>query len=210
MQSSFERRAANERVDAVEQRWLRQDENRRRAERRTTLRRYATYATIALVGLTIAVGAWIGTGHKVLYGILDETLGGFFRSRGLSRSERVRLDDFSVAIRQFDVSEYLRWKDAPRTMRPKNAPSGFKYRMLVEKKGGACGLYEMTADGKGHLSVVEQTPFGVEKESSLAEFNRSKVGAVYLISCEGKVYVAGADDPKAGRALLRRICAHAH
>ena len=210
MQSSFERRAANERVDDVERRWLRQDENRRRAERRVTLRRYATYATIALVGLGVAAGSWVGTGHKLPYGILDETLEEFFRRRGLTRAERIRIDDFSAAIRQFDVPEYLRWKDVPRTRRPKNAPSGFKYRMLVEKKGGACGLYEMTADGKGHLSVVEQTPFGVEKESSLAEFNRSKVGAVYLISCEGKVYVAGADDPKAGRALLRRICAHAH
>ena len=210
MQSSFEGRAANERVDAVEQRWLRQDENRRRAECRAALRRYATYATMVLVGLVIVVGVWIGTEHKFPRRTLDETLERCFRSNGLSHSERVRLDDFSASIRQFDVPEYLRWKDAPRTMRPKNAPSGFKYRMLVEKKGGACGLYEMTADGKGHLSVVEQTPFGVEKKSSLAEFNRAKSGAVYLLSCEGKVYVAGTDDVEAGRMLLRRIGAPVH
>lgn len=209
MQSSFERCAANERVDAVEQRWLRQDENRRRAERRVTLRRHSAYAMIVLGGLVLAAGVWIGTGHKFPCGALDEALERCFRSNGLSHSERVRLDDFSSAIREFDVSEHLRWKDAPRTIRPKNAPSGFKYRMLVEKRGGACGLYEMVSDGKGRLSVVEQTPFGVVKKSSLAEFNRSKAGTAYLISCKGKVYVAGADDPESGRALLRRICVRA-
>ncbi len=210
MQSNFEQRVANERVDAVERRWLHQDEERRRVGRRAAVRRYTRYAMLAIVGLVVAIVSWIGTGHKFSLRIPDETLEGFFRGKGLSRSERVCLDGFAAAIRQFDVPEFLRWKDAPRTMRPKSATSGFKYRMLIEKRGGVCGLYEMTADGKGHLSVVEQTPFGVEKKSSLAEFNRAKSSAVYLISCEGRAYVAGTDDVEAGRTLLRRITAPMH
>lgn len=205
MQSNFEQRAANERVDAVERRWARQDEIRRRNERRATLRRWTMYAVLALAALAVAGGAWIWTGHKLSYGILDDALEDLFRRRSLNTAERARIDDFSASLKQFDVPELRLWKEASKRIRPRNAASGLVYRMLIAKKGGGSGLYEMVADGRGGLSVEEITPLGIPQKVTLAEFNRRKAGEVYLILCEGKVYVAGADDVESGRRLYLKI-----
>ena len=125
------------------------------------------------------------------------------RLGGLTTSDRSRMDSFSEAIAAFDVAEIRPWMSVPPEMRPKRAPAGFAYRMLIEKAGGVCGIYEMTADGKGGVSVRELSPVGKDTRASLAAFNKAKVGGVYLVACGGGVYVCGSDDAEAGRTFLR-------
>jgi len=126
------------------------------------------------------------------------------RLGGLTTSDRSRMDSFSEAIAAFDVAEIRPWKSVPPEMRPRRAPAGFSYRMLVEKAGGVCGIYEMTADGKGGVSVRELSPVGKETKASRTAVNKAKVGGVYLVACAGGVYVCGSDDAEAGRTFLRR------
>ena len=129
--------------------------------------------------------------------------GRLIRLGGLTDSDRTRMDSFAGAIAAFDVAEIRPWKLTPTEMRPKRTPAGFTYRMLIEKAGGVCGIYEMTANGKGGVSVRELSPVGKETKASLAAFNKAKVGGVYLVACGGG-YVCGSDDAEAGRAFLRR------
>lgn len=82
---------------------------------------------------------------------------------------------------------------------------GFTYRMLIERIGGTCGIYEMAANGKGGVSVYELSPMGKPMKVTLADFNRAKGGGVYLIDCGGKVYVCGAGTGEAGVAFARRL-----
>ena len=65
----------------------------------------------------------------------------------------------------------------------------------------------MVANGKGGVSVFELSPMGKPMKVTLADFNRAKVGGVYLIACAGKVYVCGADTGEAGVAFARRLLA---
>lgn len=131
--------------------------------------------------------------------------GRLIRIFGLKESDRSRIDAFADALAAFDVPEILPWKAAPQEARLKRAPEGFTYRMLVEKKGGGCGIYEMTANGEGGLSVRELSPMGKPAKVSLAAFNAAKADGVYLTACGGKVYVCGADDAAAGVAFVRRL-----
>ena len=209
MQSSFEGSAQQAAVEAVERRWV----QRNAAVRRTT----RTSAAKSCLGwLLLLVALLAGGAYALRHFGMD--LSSFALSEdvkrqilgvgeGLTEAERVRIDAFAEALAAFDRSDILPWKSAPQEVRPKHAPGGFTYRMLVERKAGACGIYEMVANGKGGVSVSELSPMGKPMKVALADFNRAKVGGVYLIACAGKVYVCGADTGEAGVAFARRLLA---
>ena len=204
MQSRFEENARREAVEAVERRWERKSAGARR-NARTVSAKSCLGALVILVALV--AGGLFAARHFGVELPGGETLADFgrlVRLGGLTTSDRSRMDSFSEAIAAFDVAEIRPWMSVPPEMRPKRAPAGFAYRMLVEKAGGVCGIYEMVADGKGGVSVRELSPVGKETKASLAAFNKAKVGGVYLVACGGGVYVCGSDDAEAGRTFLRR------
>ena len=205
MQSRFEENARRAAVEAVERRWERKNAEARRTARRESARSF--FACLVLLG-ALAAGGLFAARHFGVEMPGGDALADFGRLirrlGGLTDSDRSRMESFAEAIAAFDVAEIRPWKSAPPEMRPKRAPAGFAYRMLVEKAGGVCGIYEMVADGKGGVSVRELSPVGKETKASLAAFNKAKVGGVYLVACAGGVYVCGSDDAEAGRTFLRR------
>ena len=204
MQSRFEENARREAVEAVERRWERKTAGARRKARTASVK--SCLGTLILL-VVLAAGGLFAARHLGVELPGGETLADFgflVRTGGLTTSDRSHMDSFAEAVATFDVAEIRPWKSVPPEMRPKRAPAGFAYRMLVEKAGGVCGIYEMTADGKGGVSVRELNPVGKETKASLTAFNKAKVGGVYLVACAGSVYVCGSDDAEAGRAFLRR------
>lgn len=207
MRNSFEGSAQQAAVEAVERRWA-----QRNAAVRRTARTSAAKSCLAWLLLLVALLA----GGVVALRQFGTDLSNFALSEdvkrqilgvgeGLTDADRTHIEAFAEALAAFDRSDILQWKSAPQEVRPKHAPGGFTYRMLVEKSGGICGIYEMVANGKGGVSVYELSPMGKPMKVTLADFNRAKVGGVYLTACGGKVYVCGADTGEAGVAFARRL-----
>ena len=209
MRNSFEGSAQQTAVAAVERRWAQRNAAARRTSR--------TSAAESCLGWLLLLAALLAGGAYALrhFGMdlsnfaLDEDVKRQILGvgEGLTETERVRIDAYADALTAFDRSDILPWQSAPQAVRPKHAPSGFTYRMLVERMGGTCGIYEMIANGKGGVSVYELSPMGKPMKVTLADFNREKVGGVYLIACGGKVYVCGADTGEAGVAFAHRLLA---
>lgn len=207
MQSSFEGSAQRAAVEAVERRWAQRNAAARRTARTSVAK--SCLGWLLLLGALLAGGA-----YAVRHFGLDVSDFSPFRfvkrqvlgvGDDLTEAERARIDAFAGALAAFDRSDILPWKSAPQEVRPKHAPGGFTYRMLIERIGGTCGIYEMVANGKGGVSVYELSPMGKPMKVTLADFNRAKGGSVYLIDCGGKVYVCGAGTGEAGVAFARRL-----
>lgn len=207
MQGQFEESLRSAAVNAVERRWA-AGENARRRDSRARLRRLVIRVTLLVVSL-MALGIFAAR-HFGIEIPLPFTGGVTWTPpwKGLTDAERGHVNSFMDAIRLFGEGDILPWKDAPQNIRPKHAPQGCTYLALVERRGGICGLYEMVADGKGRLSISELSPMNKPVETTLADFKHERVGSVYLILCDGKVYVCGTDNPEDGIAFARRMGVH--
>ena len=207
MQSRCEGTAQQAAVEAVERRWALRNADARRTSRTSAAK--SCLGWLLLLVALLAGGAYalrhFGmdlSNFALAEDVKRQILG---VGEGLTEAERVRIDAYADVLAAFDRLDIQPWKSAPQEVRPKHAPNGFTYRMLVERKAGACGIYEMVANGKGGVSVSELSPMGKPMKVTLADFNRAKVGGVYLIACAGKVYVCGADTGEAGVAFARRL-----
>lgn len=204
MQSRFEKDAQREAVEAVERRWEQKNAVARRAARAASVK---FWFACLVIFVALVTGGMFAARH---FGIEFPNVREFIdfkhlvQKGGLTDSERANIDSFAAAIASFNGKEIHPWKSVPPEMRPKKAPAGFTYRMLIEKAGGLCGIYEMIADGNGGLSVRELNPVGKATKTTLAAFNKAKVGKVYLVACAGNVYVCGTNDAETGFAFLRR------
>lgn len=209
MRNRFEDSAQQAAVEAVERRWSQKNATARRAKRMSTLK--SCLRSLILLAVLLGGGLFAAR-HLGLdvpcVAFPDDAIRRIFGSgKRLKETERAHISAFTGALETFVCSDILPWKTAPQEIRPKHAPRGFTYRMLIERKGGACGVYEMVANGKGGVSVRELLPMGQPMKVTLADFRKAKVGAVYLIACGGKVYVSGAETGEAGVALVRRLLA---
>lgn len=204
MRGQFEESLRSTAVDAVERRWA-AEENARRRISRARLRSLAI--RVALLVTSLVVVGIFAARHFGIEIPLPFSGGVTWRApwTGLTDAERGHVNSFMDAIKLFGEGDIIPWKDAPQNIRLKQAPQGCTYLSLVERRGGICGLYEMVADGKGHLSITELSPMSRPVKVTLADFKRERVGSVYLISCDGRVYVCGTDDPEEGIAFARRM-----
>ncbi len=183
MQSNFEWRSQ------LEQRWAQKNATARRTTRASVIR-------LCLVWLALPIAIIAGGVFALRH---------FGINFGLTKVDRTRIDAFADAFMTFNRHDILPWRSAPQEVRPGHAPNGFTYRMLVEKKGGVCGIYEMVANGKGGVSVCELTPMGKPIKVTLADFKKAKADGIYLTICGEKAYVCGADTADAGIAFYRRL-----
>lgn len=198
MGSPFEKSAQQAAVESVERRWAAKHPAARRPVQTGT--RMRLFAAVGLLAVTLVAGTLMLNPLRISLPDLTQTF------VDLRNAERDGIDLFMSELQTFGTDDVLPWKSAPQEVRPKRAPGGFTYRMLIETPNGTCGLYQMVADGKGRLSVSELSPIGHPLDVSLADFNRARRdSAVYLIACGGKVYVCGSDDPEEGRAFARRM-----
>lgn len=207
MQGQFEESLRSAAVDAVERRWG-AEENARRRVARARLRSLAI--RVALLVTSLAVLGIFAVRHFGIEIPLPFSGGMTWMPpwKGLTDAERGYVDSFVDAIKLFGEGDILPWKDAPQNIRLKHAPQGCTYLSLVERRGGICGLYEMVADGKGRLSITELSPMSRPAKVTFADFKRERVGSVYLIACDGRVYACGTDDPGEGIAFARRMGVH--
>lgn len=209
MRSSFEGSAQQTAVEAVERRWAQKSTVARRTSRASAAR--SCLGWLVLLATLFAGGAYalrhFGmdlSNFSLSEDVKRQILG---IGEGLTEADRARIEAFAGALAAFDRSDILPWKSAPQEARPKHAPGGFTYRMLIERKDGVCGIYEMVANGRGGVSVYELSPMGKPMKVTLADFKRAKAGGIYLIACGGQVYVCGADTGEAGVAFARRLLA---
>ena len=204
MQGQFEESLRSAAVNAVERRWAAEENARKRASRarsRSLAIRVALFVT-SLVVLGIFAARHFGIEIPLPFSGDVTWMPSW---KGLTDAERGHVNSFMDAIKLFGEGDIIPWKEAPQNIRLKQAPQGCTYLSLVERRGGICGLYEMVADGEGHLSITELSPMSRPVKVTLADFKRERVGSVYLISCDGRVYVCGTDDPEEGIAFARRM-----
>lgn len=202
MESPFEKTAKQAAVEAGERRWDARHAVERRAQQ--ARKRKVTLAAAGLLAVALAAGAIAMLQTGLPLADLPRSL--VRPLIGLTNAERARIDSFTLKLQAFGTDDIRPWKSASQEIRPKRAPSGLTYRMLVETKDGHCGLYELVSDGKGQLSVCALDPIGRPLKISLADFNRARRdGGVYLTAVGGHVYVCGSDDPEEGRAFARRM-----
>lgn len=207
MRGQFEETLRSTAVDAVERRWAAEESARKRVSR---ARLRSLIIRVALLVTSLVVVGIFAARHFGIEITLPFSGGVTWRApwRGLTDAERGYVNSFMDAIKLFGEGDIIPWKDAPQNIRLKQAPQGCTYLSLVERRGGICGLYEMVADGKGHLSITELSPMSRPVKVTLADFKRERVGSVYLISCDGRVYVCGTDNPEEGIAFARRMGVH--
>lgn len=202
MESLFEKTAKQRDIEAIERRWAAKHAVERRAQQ--SRKRKVTLVAAGLLAVALAAGAIAMQRMEIPLADLPRSLVRPFI--GLTNAERARIDSFTSKLQTFGTDDIRPWKSAPQEIRPKRAPNGLTYRMLVEAKDGHCGLYELVSDGKGRLSVCVLDPIGRPLKISLADFNRARRdGSVYLTAVGGQVYVCGSDDPEEGRAFARRM-----
>lgn len=208
MISDFEKSAQRAAVDAVEQRWQRTQASSRNAARVSKIKSIlSTLVLLAVVG----VGGYFALQYFGIEIPKPRQLEGSIKivtsliPKGMSDENARSVDAFVNTLHRITDNPMKPWKSAPAEVKPKGARAGLKYTVLIEKKGGSCGLFEMVADGKGGMTVKEIPPAGNPVPATMGDFKKAKVGNVYLIECEGTVYVCGSDDVKTGRALVKRL-----
>jgi len=100
-------------------------------------------------------------------------------------------DRYVSVAKEFAKGELAYWKDAPKNLKPKNAPAGTAYHALVPK-GGKFDLYELKVGGE----VAELSPFGKPVALTTEDFKKAVGGKPYFIACAGRVFVCGGGDLK--------------
>jgi len=104
------------------------------------------------------------------------------------RSQEEARARYAGVAMEFAKGELAYWKNAPKELRPKNAPAGTVYHALVPRAKGF-DLYEL----KGGGVVTELSPFGKPVPMTFAEFKESSGGKPYFIACAGRVFACGGD-----------------
>jgi len=197
MESEHEQAAKRSAVDFIEQRIEHNEQVRRTAARKRTARNLGSIA----VGLIILAGVAYYITHRT-----EEAngLGGLKEAAAALPEKILRTNPFTEISQKFAEGKLLAWKDAPSSVKPKNASAGTVYHALVPQTG-YYALYELTATAPGKFTVVEITPFGKSVPTTIAEYDRACEGRPYFITFRGLVYVGGSSDLKAMDALRRKM-----
>jgi len=204
MQSEHELAAKRAAVAAIEKRFEHDEKARRRAARKRALSRFLSI----LAGLAFLAGmAWFFTHRAECMAGLRKlasarSLGDLGRAVGVmvpDASQTVEVpvvdsvarDRFAAVAKAFAVGDLAYWREAPASLRPKNAPAGTVYHALVPQDG-AFGLYELKTGG----DVAELSPFAPPLPMTTADFKKQCGGKPYFLACGGRVFVCGGGDLK--------------
>lgn len=104
----------------------------------------------------------------------------------------------------FSEGELSLWKNAPASVKPKNAPPGAVYHALVPQTGYFT-VYELKATAAGKFDVAEIAPSGESNPTTLAAYDKACEGRPHFIAHEGRVYVGGSDNLKAMDTLRHNM-----
>jgi len=188
MQSEHELAAKRAAVESIERRIDHDEKVRKGAARRRT----AANAGSILLGLAVVAGiafyfTQVRNGQS---GVNMEKVVESVRQCLPAAIDPDRRAHAAVAA-EFGKGELAPWKDAPKELKPKNAPAGTVYHALVPK-GGKFDLYELKAGG----AVAELSPLGKPVPMKMEDFKKACGGKPYFIACAGRVFVCGGGDLK--------------
>lgn len=169
---------------------------KRNAEAREDAQRKRSHANFKSLVVGMLVLAAAALGYAYLEGGLEdlsslEGLRNLMSSAMPKKYENPYIEGYSRVAAEFAKGELAYWKNAPKELRPKNAPAGTVYYALVPRERGF-DLYQL----KGGGAVDEITPFGKPVPMTFADFKKSCDGKPYFIACAGRVFVGGGGDLK--------------
>jgi len=200
MQSEHELAAKRAAVESIERRIDHNEKVRKRAARK----RRASNLTFMFAGLLLVAGlAWylmrrydvqmpspdVGAVTQVVEVVrqnLPEPVAAI-----VDPSRRELQERYESASAEFGRGELARWKDAPRELKPKNAPAGTVYHALVPQ-GGKYALFELVSGGE----VLEMSKTQESASRTMEDFKKACGGKPYFIACAGRVFVCGGGDLK--------------
>jgi len=202
MKSDYERRAAEEAVDAVERRWQRADDMRRKMEKRqSALKLLKVLVTMVVVGIAGLI-SWRYFGEECFDD--PSACGGMFRFLRELVEERAPggvQDEFGACIERLLTKPLKLASELPAEAVPTKAPVGTSYAALGLSAHGGFDLYELKSDGKGHLSVGLRSPFTSASQALTWAAFKEACGKVYLVECGDSVYVCGSQDLADGEKI---------
>lgn len=205
--SEFERHAAYETVQAVEQRWKRAHDAERRQRKNKALNNL--FAILVLLAGLIGI-AYFAIRH---YGMEIPAMDGFDikelaalvgAGQKTSKAETDRRDAYVKLLGFFSGKACVPWSNAPAEIKPKTAVAGVRYLVLCGTKSDS-RLYAMASDGRGSMSVKSLSPVSKPIEVDMKDFRANVNGKPYFILCNDVVYVINCNDGVVGRQLLNEM-----
>jgi len=188
MQSEHELEAKRAAGESIERRIDHNEKVRKRAARK----RAAANMGSLLAGLVVLAGIVFYFTH-LREGKVDVSAGDIVNAarQYLPAAVDPAKRAYAEVAAEFEKGELALWKDVPKKLKPKNAPAGTVYHVLIPQ-GGKYALYEMKAGGE----VAELSPFGRPVPMAMEDFKKAVGGKPYFIACSGRVFVCGGSDLK--------------
>jgi len=199
MKSDFEKRAAREAVEAVERRYERNQKAARQLRGRRRFGRFVICAVL-LAGV-LGLGRYFAASGVLPSGSI-RALAALFDSDGAVVGPHCQ---YGAALRHLLADEVRLSTEMPEALKIKNAKPGVRYFVLTPPADGWFGLYELTRDAPGQLTVRELSPIWDAKTVTAAALREACAGKPYLVSVQGQVYLFGSEDLAAAAQLRSQV-----
>jgi len=206
MKSDFERRAAQDAVDAVEERWRRRHDQDMRMTRRGRRMNLLVFGGLVLL---VAGGlfAWQYSQGELSVGIFDVSQCSLVVRRLFGESTDFSSRTSYAALLQGVLVRPVRLlSDMPVEDNPSRAAVGTSFPVLSVSSGGDFSLYRMKADGKGGLSATLCSPFGNERDLTWEAF-KSECKKPYLVCIGDVAYLCGSKNVRDADGIKVQVCA---
>lgn len=204
MKSDFERRAAQEAVDAVEKRWRRKHDHDLRMAHRGRLRNLLIFGSLAL----LAVGgglAWQYSQGEPFVETVDFSRYSLVVRRlfGESHDTSARTS-YAALLRNVLARPVELLSDMPAEDNPVRAVAGTSFPVLSISGDGDFALYRLQADGKGCFSATLCSPFGNERDLTWETF-KSECKKPYLVCIGDVAYLCGSKNVKDAERIKAQV-----
>jgi len=207
MKSDFERRAAQEVVDAVEERWRRKHDYDLRMAHRGKRTNWLVFGGLALLvfgGLL----AWQHSQGELSVGMFDGPQCSLAVRRlfGESPPDASSRTSYAALLRSVLARPVKLLSDMPAEDNPSRAAAGTAFPVLSISGDGDFALYRLESDGKGGLSATLCSPFGNGRDLTWEAF-KSECKKPYLVGIGDVAYLCGSKNVKDADGIKARVCA---
>lgn len=204
MRSEFELGAKQAAVEAVERRYEMKAATERRARFRARLS--ACLSILILLAVLAGIACFVARYLNLDVPRFSDFSAWFSPGSALSESAKEELgrrDAYVRALMAFETGGELKMlRDAPADVKPKTARPGTRVLVLCGRDEGGTCLFEMEKMDAGTQVFRQLSPFSAPQKRKAARFQEAVAGRPYFLLHENVVYVCGAKDVEAGRAVL--------
>lgn len=190
VEPEFVTRAKQSAVAAVEARFRREEEQRRKVERRA--RAKGCLAWVIIFAVAAGGGLYWASRH---YGI------GFSEVQ-MRVQEALQTRRYERIEEQFRISPVVDWSTVPAQFKPANVTTNTIYYAMVPMPDGRA-ILELTASPGGGMAVRRLSPVADPVELLPDSFKRFIAKTPYLIMVNGTVYFCSSKRSSVGREAFR-------